>query len=137
MALSWLEKKAKYYSIPGWLEKKAEYNRLYYLKNRLKLNAYQRARYASAPGKKSNRAYSIRKKFGITFEDAETLLWAQGGECANERCRKPLTFPDKHTHIDHNHKTGRVRGILCRACNLILGHAKDNPALLLGLSEYL
>lgn len=39
--------------------------------------------------------------------------------------------------VDHDHETGIVRGALCRCCNLILGHAKDNVGVLLGLVEYL
>lgn len=39
--------------------------------------------------------------------------------------------------IDHNHTTKKVRGFLCRGCNLAIGNAKDSPTILLGLSQYL
>jgi hypothetical protein len=39
--------------------------------------------------------------------------------------------------IDHDHKTGEVRDLLCRSCNLILGYAKDNPEILRKLADYL
>ena len=43
----------------------------------------------------------------------------------------------KRIYLDHNHETGKFRGWLCINCNLILGHAKDNPELLIKLAEYL
>jgi hypothetical protein len=45
--------------------------------------------------------------------------------------------PGRGTHIDHDHQTGKIRGILCRHCNLALGHAKDDPKILQALIDYL
>lgn len=39
--------------------------------------------------------------------------------------------------VDHDHESGRVRGLLCRACNLILGHAGDSRSVLMSAIEYL
>lgn len=63
------------------------------------------------------------------------MLDAQGGGCAICGERNPK---GKHSgfHVDHCHKTGRVRGILCHGCNVSLGHFKDDPALLRRAAEY-
>ena len=70
----------------------------------------------------SKEAYERRKlkKYGISEEDYEYFLESQGKTCAI--CKeggKPLV-------IDHNHITGKVRGLLCRDCNIGLGFFKDS-----------
>jgi hypothetical protein len=56
----------------------------------------------------------------------------QGGVCAihGEPTRSPLV-------VDHDHRTGRVRGLLCRKCNLGIGHLGDNPEIVKRASDYL
>jgi len=58
----------------------------------------------------------------------------QGGRCA---CCGDLLQGGREEHIDHCHTTGRVRGILCRACNLTLGNAKESTPRLLAAAAYL
>ncbi len=73
------------------------------------------------------------KGFGLTFETYADLKDAQGSACAI--CREP--FPDSpEPHIDHCHKTGRVRGLLCSRCNQALGLLRDDPALMDRASAY-
>jgi hypothetical protein len=88
--------------------------------------------------------YRMKKLYGITFEQFDEMMAAQGGKCANPACDK--TFEGKMAetyrkkdglHIDHDHKTGRVRGLLCARCNATLGHARDSIDRLAGLIEYL
>jgi Autographiviridae endonuclease VII len=82
------------------------------------------------------RAYAIRRKFGIEPEQYDAMLAAQGGHCAI--C--PATEPggrDRFFHIDHDHKTGKVRGLLCRNHNLMLGYASDDPSILKAGIDYL
>lgn len=55
----------------------------------------------------------LRRAYGIGVEDYERLLAEQGGGCA--MCGAPPTT--KRLHIDHDHKTGLVRGLLCNYCN--------------------
>jgi hypothetical protein len=74
----------------------------------------------------------------MTIEEWETLFNAQGRCCANQKCR--ATEPnDKrgYWHTDHDHLTGKIRGILCRTCNLALGQVNDSTAVLKGLIEYI
>jgi hypothetical protein len=71
----------------------------------------------------------LRRRYGITSADVDTLIEAQGGTCA--------VCPGKPEHVDHDHETGRVRGILCFNCNQALGNVRDNPTVLKGLIDYL
>ena len=83
-----------------------------------------------------NHPEQLLKKYGITVEQYDALLAAQGGHCA--LC--PATEPGagrKRWNIDHDHVTGKVRGLLCHFCNLLLGHAHDDPELLERAAVYL
>src|SRR5574337_378588 len=60
--------------------------------------------------------YCIKRKYGISREDVEKILIAQNFVCAI--CKKPFTITP---FVDHDHKSGKVRGLLCRICNLGIG----------------
>lgn len=70
-------------------------------------------------------AAAVERTYGITGEDYEALLAFQGGKCA--LCQR-ATGKSKRLAVDHDHKTGEVRGLLCGTCNKILGHARDDVA---------
>ena len=76
------------------------------------------------------------REYALT-EDAYSAIYnAQAGLCAI--CFTCLDLLDSRSrHIDHDHVTGAVRGILCRACNLGLGNFKDDAALLSSAAAYL
>ena len=66
-----------------------------------------------------SRRYHLTRRYGISAAEVERLIAEQGGICAI--CRvKPAA------HVDHNHQTGQVRGILCFGCNGGLGQFQDN-----------
>lgn len=76
--------------------------------------------------------HKCEKQYGITVEQFEQMLEANDGRCYI--CDKlPEEIPG-HKHkrlgIDHDHKTGKVRGVLCTHCNAMLGSARDNIAIL-------
>lgn len=73
--------------------------------------------------------------YGITFEDFDTLYELHQGRC--HICQSPLERDHKETHVDHDHTTGKVRGILCRGCNHGLGHFRDSPDALRAAIAYL
>lgn len=75
-----------------------------------------------------------RLNYGITIDQKWSLLDDQGGCCACCRARDPGR---RGWHVDHDHKTGRVRGILCGHCNSALGFARDDIATLQRLIDYL
>lgn len=67
--------------------------------------------------------YALRKTYGITTQYYSGLLRDQGRRCAI--CDEP--FSDKNKpQVDHNHKTGNVRGLLCGKCNRLLAKIKDD-----------
>jgi len=72
-------------------------------------------------------------KWGFTRERYDEVLRAQGGGC--KVCGGPSGA--RRFSVDHDHATGRVRGLLCHYCNLALGLAKDSPERLVALAEYL
>lgn len=78
----------------------------------------------------------LMKTFGITQAEFEALFAEQGYVCAicgNE----PNDRRGFKPHIDHDHVTGEVRGVLCQSCNMGLGNFKDDRALLLAAIDYL
>ena len=77
--------------------------------------------------------YRLRKKYGLVLAEYQRLLSAQSGTCAI--CGDK--FSPKVPHVDHDHKTGLVRGILCATCNWGLGSFKDNVDLMEKAITYL
>jgi predicted ATPase len=87
-----------------------------------------------SPEYKRNRKYVSR--YNITIEIYDEMFQKQEGVCAicfQKETRKSRKF----LSIDHCHKTGKVRGLLCDSCNNILGRAKDNNLILLSAAHYL
>lgn len=85
-----------------------------------------------------NRDRHLRREFGIGLADYAARLAAQGGRCAICRSDDPRTWNGgKSFAVDHDHATGKVRGLLCRHCNLALGYLRDNPELAEALAAYL
>lgn len=80
-----------------------------------------------------NRKYNV-SKYGITEEQYQEMLKAQNGLCLI--CLQPETILDKRVNgpkrlsIDHCHKTKKIRGLLCRNCNIGIGNLKHNSEAL-------
>ena len=89
--------------------------------------------------KETNRVIQYRLKYGITVEEYEILYDKQNGVCAI--CGQVESRIIRGTlcklSVDHDHETGKVRGLLCQNCNNMLGHAKDNPEILQKAVKYL
>lgn len=79
--------------------------------------------------------YNRRRLYGISGEEFAALLASQNGRCAI--CGTDAPGGKGAFHVDHCHDTGRVRGLLCHHCNLMLGNAKDDPARLAAAIRYL
>jgi len=107
----------------------------WHLAHRKELAEYKRKRRAA--GFRTQRdpqyhvKYHLKKKYNMTVEEHAALLIKQEGRCAI--CRGVL----EQTNVDHNHKTGKVRGILCPSCNMALGLFQDSSAVLNAAKEYL
>lgn len=76
----------------------------------------------------------LKNKYGMTLADFDTLLLKQNGVCAICEGEKGK---GRHWHIDHDHATGAVRGILCNRCNTGLGSFRDNVRSLMRAAAYL
>jgi hypothetical protein len=85
-----------------------------------------------AAGKKkiSDRKSHLKRKYGLTLETFEEMCEAQGGGCAI--CGRPDA-----DNVDHDHVTGRVRGILCWNCNIGVGHFEDDVDRFVAAAAYL
>jgi hypothetical protein len=73
-------------------------------------------------------------RHGISWAHYNRLLAEQDGACAICRLHAATVGP---LVIDHDHHSGAVRGLLCHSCNLVLGHAEDDPYRLKAAMEYL
>ncbi len=76
------------------------------------------------------------KKLGMTLEDFNNLLETQGGRCAICGTDSPHGRTDRFV-VDHDHKTGLPRGLLCSVCNVAIGLLQDDPAILERATDYL
>lgn len=72
----------------------------------------------------------LKTQYGLTVEDFDALLAAQGGRCAICTAEAPL-------HVDHCHATGAVRGLLCTRCNKAIGVLGDTADSVLRAVTYL
>lgn len=106
-----------------------EYNRQYFLTHKIEINNNRRSRdkrvraklnevernyIDTSAGKLWNRRKTIHKKYGITYETYLQIEKEQSNLCA---ICGAAPVEDKYLDIDHNHKTMKVRGLLCRQCN--------------------
>jgi hypothetical protein len=88
----------------------------------------------------ANRKWRLIKIFGITPDDYQKMLESQNHACAV--CRQPeiqihhATKKQLPLSVDHCHKTGKVRQLLCNRCNTTLGKVDDDGDLLRALAEY-
>lgn len=114
----------------AWNKKREGYHKQYYVDNKIMwLN-------------RGRENYLIRN-FGITQEQYDAMELAQNHKCAI--CGKEETSKDsrqvlreiRRLAIDHDHNTGKIRGLLCRRCNTVLGQLEDDPSLFRAAADYL
>jgi len=86
--------------------------------------------------KEIGRYLNLRKNHGITPEEYDVIFKSQNGRCCI--CGNDLgTGKDPRVHVDHDHKSKKIRGLLCQSCNLVLGHAHDDKNILERAVKYL
>jgi hypothetical protein len=98
------------------------YIRNYYEKNKRKIA-------------KQQRTSRLKRAFGLSLAAYRSLYKKQKGKCAI--CGKRGSGKRKRLFVDHDHRTGKVRGLLCNKHNRGLGHFNDDPLLLLKAAHYL
>ena len=111
------------------LDKIQEKHREYNTVHRDEMNERNRKNYVAD----KNRAQHLRKKYNLSPDEYQAMLSNQNGKCiicGRNHSEKPLA-------VDHDHVSGKVRGLLCRSCNAGLGIFKDSIPILLKAIEYL
>lgn len=79
------------------------------------------------------KGYYLIHRYGISLDVYQRMLEKQKGTCAI--CEKPERIIDSRTKelrelsVDHNHYSGKIRGLLCHDCNIAIGHLQDDPNL--------
>lgn len=100
-------------------------------------NAASRARRRANPAKA--REASLRQRFGLTLADYDAMAVSQGHVCAI--CGNAETSTRrgqvKNLAVDHDHRTGAVRALLCQRCNTAIGAFEDSEQLLFAAIDYL
>jgi hypothetical protein len=116
--------------------KTKEYSKRHYEENR---SDYQTKRAEWYQGNKekhcmTTRNSRLKKNFGLTIDQYEEMLLSQGGVC--KICHRPDPY-GKRLAVDHCHKTGKNRGLLCIVCNQVLGKFEDDQKRFMAAAKYL
>lgn len=97
---------------------------------------YRKEYYSKSETKTKYRNAFLKREYGITIKEYDIMLEKQNGVCSI--CKRFRLFQDKeYMAVDHCHKTGKVRGILCSNCNRALGLLEDNLEFLENAKIYL
>jgi hypothetical protein len=105
----------------------------YYAKNRDKILAKKKQDRKNNPDRLKN--WRLKGRYGITLEEWQALYDEQGGRCAI--CDRHASELKRTLVVDHDHQTGKVRGLLCHDCNAALGLMGDDPDRLKRACKYL
>ena len=112
-------------------EKCKKISKRYYEKNHKELIERARRWTKDHPEKLKEKNLS---RYNLSYEDWVKMWVSQDGECAI--CKEPFA-KQSEAHVDHNHETGKIRGLLCVKCNSALGFLNDNPKLTAKATKYL
>jgi hypothetical protein len=87
--------------------------------------------------RKCHRDLRIERRYKVSKYWYDDQLVKQGGKCAICGTSNPETGDKKHFSIDHDHFTGKIRGLLCNVCNVFIGDARDSVSILKKAIAYL
>lgn len=87
----------------------------------------------SNSNKEYHKNYRLQTKYNLTLQEFKQMYDDQQGCCYI--CE--TSVPNDQIRVDHDHSTGKVRKLLCHHCNVILGHARENPEVLTKCVEYI
>jgi hypothetical protein len=99
-------------------------------RHRARMQAYVESGKKAIADRKSH----LKRTYGMTLEEYDAMLAAQGGVCAI--CHQPRP-EERALHVDHDHDTGAIRGLLCFTCNNALGDFRDSQQLFEAAAAYL
>ena len=83
------------------------------------------------------REYDLMKSYSITKNDYEVLLKQQNNKCKICGSEPPLVGKKKYLCVDHDHKTGKIRGLLCDKCNRGIGLLNDDYKIIQNALNYI
>lgn len=129
--------KTKQHSHKEWLLKNKEkmtlYRKTHYKENR---EIYlERSKKWAEKNKRRRKHNVLMATHGISIDTYESMLVKQNYKCAC--CPTLHSDLTRGLFVDHDHITGKIRGLLCTSCNSSLGYAKDNIEVLLNMVKYL
>lgn len=122
-------------------ERLATYRKAYFIKNKVRILAYRKEykqQYKLKYPEKhhtATRNRGLRNNFGINLQQYMEILAKQNRQCLI--CSITPEQNGKDLAVDHNHTTGKIRGLLCAGCNVGIGYFKDSPELLQKAIGYL
>lgn len=121
-----------YYNSPKGKEKRIRSTAIWKENNREKFDAYHKEYRNNPAYKKKLREKRLVELYKISLEEYENMFSKQNGLCAicNEVSIKLLA-------VDHNHITGKVRGLLCSQCNLAVGNVRERVDIIRSMLKYL
>ena len=131
--MDWTKEQQKEYDKAYYAKhknKKILTSRIHYNNNKEKINANRKERYKTV-GKEIH----LFKQYGITVDDYNAIFTEQNGKCGI--CETHQSELKQALSVDHNHKTGEVRGLLCHNCNIGIGYLKDDVNILQNAIQYL
>ena len=121
----WYHKnKKRLYADKAWYDRKCEINRKYMARIRKENPELLKNR------DKERTIFALIKKYGLTVDQYHALQEKQDFLCAICNEERPL-------QIDHNHQTGKIRGLLCMPCNVSIGHLQESTKNLRSAIAYL
>jgi hypothetical protein len=121
---------------PKYREKRNKANRVYYNLRRDEINALQRLKWSTDPDYRARAKVRSaeghrRRKYGMTLEDYRRMVKEQDGRCA--MCKR---YFGEALRVDHCHRTGRVRRLLCHGCNVGFGFFCEDANALRTAADY-
>ena len=107
-----------------------KYNRIHKVELAERKKIYNR----TEKGKSGIHRRNLKNKYGITFEQYDEMFEKQNGICA---ICGGININGRRLGVDHNHRTGQIRALLCNSCNHIIGDAKEDITILQSAINYL
>jgi len=118
--------------ICAWCMPDGDYQKAWRERNKKKIEEYN----SRADVQLRRRLYYIEKNHGVSREWYLAQLEKQGNKCAC--CGRDFSkLKSKEIHVDHDHRTGKVRGIICMKCNFALGDVNDSIERIQKVIDYL
>lgn len=127
----WRSENKDYFTTKSLKDKRKEYNK----KNKEKFKKYFKDRYQRIKNMTGVRESELKRRYGITLDKYNDMFTFQEGKCLT--CSRHQSELKHALCVDHCHATGKVRGLLCKKCNTVLGFVNDDISILKTMIKYL